>query len=172
MRTFFKIVAWLSNICGVISAAMIAASAFVVCEMVFLRYAVNTPTYWQTEFVIYTLIASVFIGGPYVLLTRGHVSVDLLALYLGPRAAFVVALLSALISFTFCVIITWAGYLHWLEIWQNGWRSGTVWNIHLWIPWLALPVGMGLLSLQYVADILALVTGHRSALGEPSESAL
>lgn len=172
MRTFFKTVAWLSNLCGILAAAMIAVATFVVCQMIFVRYAINAPTSWHTEFIIYMLIGSVFIGSPYVLLTRGHVGVDLLTIYLPRGPALGVALLAALISLAFCLVIAWFGYLHWLEIWRNGWTSGTVWNIRLWIPWLALPVGMGLMSLQYLADILALITGYRTPTDEGSEHAL
>ena len=42
----------------------------------------------------------------------------------------------------------------------GGWRTETVWAPPLWIPVLPLPVGMTILSLQYIADILALVSGH------------
>ena len=39
-------------------------------------------------------------------------------------------------------------------------RLGSRWALPLWIPYLSLPLGIGLLSLQYVADILALLTGQ------------
>ena len=54
--------------------------------MVFVRYVLNQNTIWQTDFVTWSLVAATFIGSPYLLLTRGHVNVDVLPLYLGPRA--------------------------------------------------------------------------------------
>ena len=53
--------------------------------MVFVRYVLKGSAIWQHEFVTFSLIGATFIGAPYVLLTRGHVNVDLLPLYLGPR---------------------------------------------------------------------------------------
>ena len=50
----------------------------VVCQMVFVRYVLNDNTIWQTDFVTYSLVAATFVGSPYVLLTRGHVNVDVL----------------------------------------------------------------------------------------------
>ena len=35
----------------------------------------------------------------------------------------------------------------------------------LWIPYLSMPVGLGLLILQYVADVLSLVTGRAPPFG-------
>ena len=54
--------------------------------MVFIRYVLNENTIWQTDFVTFSLVAATFIGAPYLLLTRGHVNVDVLPLYLGPNA--------------------------------------------------------------------------------------
>ncbi len=39
----------------------------VVCQMVFVRYALDQTTIWQTDFVTYSLVAATFIGSPYVL---------------------------------------------------------------------------------------------------------
>jgi TRAP-type C4-dicarboxylate transport system permease small subunit len=57
-------------------------------------------------------------------------------------------------------VLTWAGYDLFHEALVNGWTTDTVWALPLWIPYISLPIGIGLLSLQYVADILALLTGH------------
>jgi TRAP-type C4-dicarboxylate transport system permease small subunit len=46
-----------------------------------------------------------------------------------------------------------------IEFWhfafERNWRSDTVWGVRLWIPYLALPVGLGLFLLQLVADLVA-----------------
>ena len=85
MDRCIRAVTLLSQACGVIAAGLIAAAVLVVCHMVFVRYALNHNTIWQTDFTIYSLIAATFVGSPYVLLTRGHVNVDVLPHYLGER---------------------------------------------------------------------------------------
>jgi TRAP-type C4-dicarboxylate transport system permease small subunit len=37
-----------------------------------------------------------------------------------------------------------------------------MWRARLWIPYSAMPIGLGLLTLQYVVDIIALVTGREA----------
>ena len=64
--------------CGIFAAGLIAASVVIVCQMVFVRYVLNDNTIWQTDFVTFSLVAATFIGAPYVLLTAGHVNVDVL----------------------------------------------------------------------------------------------
>jgi TRAP-type C4-dicarboxylate transport system permease small subunit len=160
MNLFIRIISALSRLSGVIAALMISTAVLVVCQLVFTRYVLGESTSWQTEFVTYTLIAATLIGSPYVLLTRGHVNVDLLPMYLGPRSRFVMAMFASLFSFTFCLFLTWSGVMFWYESWDANWHSDTMWEVRLWIPHLALPVGVGLLSLQYLADILSLLTGR------------
>ena len=89
MESFARAVRLLSQICGFVAAALIACGVVVVCEMVFVRFVLNENTIWQTDFVTYSLVAATFIGSPYVLLTRGHVNVDVLPHYLRARARFV-----------------------------------------------------------------------------------
>jgi TRAP-type C4-dicarboxylate transport system permease small subunit len=40
----------------------------------------------------------------------------------------------------------------------------------LWIPYGALPLGMGLLALQCLAEILALLSGRRQPFGAGPEA--
>lgn len=156
MNLFIQLVSWLSRIAGVVAAVMIAVAVLVVCQLVFMRYGLGASTYWQTEFVSYVLIGATFIGSPYVLLTRGHVNVDLLPSYLGKRARFFMALFAVSVSLIFCLVLAWTGFTLWYESWALGWHSDSVWAVRLWIPYLAMPIGMGLMSLQYVADLLRL----------------
>ena len=95
-----------------------------------------------------------------MLLTRGHVNVDLLPHYLGRRGKLAMALLASGLSLAFCGIIGWTSISWWHEAYVNDWRSETVWAPRLWIPWAAMPLGIGLLCLQYLADIAALLSGR------------
>lgn len=163
--TFIRFVAFISRLCGIVAGGMIVVSVLVVCQMVFIRYALEGSVVWQTEFVTYLLIAATLVGSPYVLLTKGHVNVDLLPMYLGHRSRMVMAYFSAVISLTFCVLAAWTGFEEWYEAWDNNWLSDTLWEVRLWIPYAAMPVGFGILALQYVADLLSLATGRESPFG-------
>lgn len=172
MDSFIQFVCRISKLSGIIAAGMILVSVLVVCQMVVVRYVLHASSIWQTEFVTYLLIASTFIGSPYVLLMRGHVNVDLLPLYLNHRWRFVLAMFAALLSLAFCLLMTWTGYELWYEAWDNTWYSDTVWAVRLWIPYLAMPIGFAILSLQYLADILSLITGRDMPFGIAPEKNL
>src|SRR5438067_215001 len=140
--------------------------------MVFVRYVLNQNTIWQTDFVTYCLVAATFIGSPYVLLTHGHVNVDVLPQYLGQRARFRLALVSILMSLAFCVVMTVLTFNFWYEAWENGWVSDTMWRARLWIPYGSMPIGLGLLSLQFIADLINLLTGYERPFGLPARESV
>src|SRR5690349_22157551 len=123
MDRFISTVRLISQLCGFIAAALIAGGVIIVCEMVFVRYVLNENTIWQTDFVTYSLVGATFIGAPYVLLTRGHVNVDVLPLYLGQKGRFYLALASVLMSFAFCLVMAVLTFQFWLESYENGWVS-------------------------------------------------
>jgi TRAP-type C4-dicarboxylate transport system permease small subunit len=155
----------LSQLCGIVAAALIALGVLVVCQMVFIRYVLNQNTIWQTDFVTWSLVAATFIGSPYVLLTRGHVNVDVLPLYLSERPRWWLALASVLMSLAFCLVLLWLAGRFWLESWEQKWVSDTMWRARLWIPYSSMPIGLAILALQFVADLYCLVTGREPPFG-------
>jgi TRAP-type C4-dicarboxylate transport system permease small subunit len=159
VQSFARIVAAASRVFGTLAALCLMAACVVVCQMVFMRYVLEASTIWQTEFVMYSIVAATLLGSPYVLLTRGHVNVDLvpMALPSGPRRWLL--LFAALVGLAFCGLLAWRGAVFWHEAWSLGWVTESVWAPPLWIPLLPLPLGLGLLSLQYLAEILALLFG-------------
>jgi TRAP-type C4-dicarboxylate transport system permease small subunit len=133
--------------------------------MVFVRYVLNENTIWQTDFVTYSLVAATFIGSPYVLMTRGHVNVDVLPLHVGPRSRWWLAVFASTLTLAFCIAITVLTSQFWLEAWQNRWVSDTMWRARLWIPYAAMPIGLGILSLQCAVDLASLVTDRERPFG-------
>ena len=154
-----------SQLCGIVAAALIGLGVLVVCEMVFVRYALNQNTIWQTDFVTWSLVAATFVGSPYVLLTRGHVNVDVLPHYLGPRGRWWLALASIVMSLAFCVVLAVLTSRFWLEAWEQRWVSDTMWRARLWIPYSSMPIGLAILVLQYLADLYALLSGREPPFG-------
>jgi TRAP-type C4-dicarboxylate transport system permease small subunit len=165
MERFSRTVMMISQACGIFAALLTAAAVVVVCEMVFVRYVLNHTTIWQTDFVTYSLVAATFIGGPYVLLTKGHVNVDVLPIYVGPRTRFWLAFAAIVMSMAFALIMTVLTFQFWLESWENNWVSDSMWRARLWIPYASMPFGLGMLSLQYLADFLNLITGREEPFG-------
>ena len=162
---FLRFVAAISTLAGWCSAAMIVAAVGITCQMIFIRFVLNGSTVWQTEAVIYLVVAATLIGLPYVQRLRGHVNVDLIPLALRPGPRKGLALITLSLSILIVGVMLFYGYDYWHFAWERGWRSDTVWGVRLWIPYLSIPIGFGLLLLQLVADLVAVITGIDKPFG-------
>ena len=165
MDAFIRGVRSASRVAGVAAALMIGLAVLVICDMVVERYFFGRTTIWQIDVVTYAIVGATFIGSAYVLMYRGHVNVDILPMWLAPRPRFWLAVFTTLLSMAFCVTLLVVTTRYWYEAYSENWRSNTVWRARLWIPYLAMPAGLGLLVLQYVAELIALVTGREPPFG-------
>ncbi|MBH98149.1 MAG: TRAP transporter permease DctQ [Rhodospirillaceae bacterium] len=172
LDSFIAKVEALSRACGVLAALCLASACLAVCHMVLVRYAFGLATIWQTEFVTFAVVAATLIGSPYVLLTRGHVTVDLLPHYLSEVPKRWLALAASICAWGACAVLTWTGWTYFHEAWTYEWVTESVWGPPLWIPLLPLPVGLGILTLQYTADILCLISGRPLGSGRPKTEAV
>lgn len=145
----------ISKTCGVVSALMILVSVIITCQMIWMRFVMNASTIWQTEAVTYLMISATLIGLPYVQLVRGHVNVDLVPMLLRPKLRKVLALIVLILSITVIAIMAFHGFELFHTAWERNWHSESIWGVSMWIPYLALPLGLGLFVLQMIADLVA-----------------
>jgi TRAP-type C4-dicarboxylate transport system permease small subunit len=138
---------------GVVAAGLILLAIAVVCEMIFVRAVLGQSSIWQTEFATFSIVAATFLGAPYILLTRGHVNVDLLPLMSGTRQRRVLYLLGGVISLLFCGAFLYASVPWWYEAWSSGQTTASIWRARLWIPYLAVPVGLAQLCIQMLTEM-------------------
>jgi TRAP-type C4-dicarboxylate transport system permease small subunit len=150
---------------GVFSAGLILLSVGVVCHMIFVRAVLNQSSIWQTEFVTFAIIAATFLGAPYILLTRGHVAVDVVPLMVRSRTRVVLHMVGSVLGLAFCLLFLYAALPWWYDTWQSGQTTDTIWRARMWIVYLCVPVGLTLLCLQFVAEAYLVASGRESPFG-------
>ncbi|MFA7413575.1 MAG: TRAP transporter small permease [Rhizobium sp.] len=170
--TYIRVVGNVSRAFAVLATALMIAAMLVVCQMILLRYMFRLPTIWQTDFVVFSATAAMFLGAPYVLLKGGHVGVDVIELVVTDRVRRHLGMIGSLLGLLFCIIMLAASWITFHEAWAGNWRHSSVWAPPLWVPLLALPLGFGMLCLQYVAEILGKIRGAGSTVldAEPSKT--
>ncbi|MBP1851594.1 TRAP transporter small permease subunit [Rhizobium halophytocola] len=159
----------ISRAFALIATLMLISAMLVVCQMILMRYVFAMPTIWQTDFVVFAATAAMFLGAPYVLLKGGHVGVDVVEMMVGERSRSVLRLIGCILGLAFCLIMTVAGWIQFHDAWIGNWKHSSVWAPPLWVPLSAMPISFALLSLQYVAEILAIRTA-RTALHRPNDA--
>lgn len=139
---------------------MILGAVILTCQMIFVRFILNASTVWQTEVVVYLMVGATLLGLAFVQKHKGHVNVDLLPLWLGPKSKRVLAVITHVAAIIVIAVCLAYGYEFWHLAQSRGWTSDTVTAVPLWIPYLSLPVGLGLFLLQLVADLLYTISSE------------
>jgi TRAP-type C4-dicarboxylate transport system permease small subunit len=150
---FVRRVDGLSTAFAVLAAGCLAGAMLIVVWMIAWR-ATGHSTYWEIELATYLIVASVLLGSPYCLMTRGHIGVDLASHLMSPPKQLIHGRVLAVLGLVVCVYLAWEGLDLTLEAMHKGERSGTSWNPLRWPFFALMPIGLGLTALQYVAEML------------------
>ncbi|OGA17642.1 MAG: hypothetical protein A3I63_03825 [Betaproteobacteria bacterium RIFCSPLOWO2_02_FULL_66_14] len=152
MIRFVRAVDRLSDACAALASVMLLLAALVICWNVIYR-AMGASTYWEIEFSVYMMVAALFLGSPYCLRTNGHVAVDLLAHWMPQRFSRTLGVCVLVVGLAVCIYLAILGGVLTVESFERGERTESTWAPYKWPLFLAMPVGLGLTALQYVAEL-------------------
>jgi len=155
MEHFVRAVDRLGTACAAVASVMLGLAALVITWNVIYR-AMGASTYWEIEFSVYMMVASLFLASPYCLRTQGHVGVDLLSHYLPSRYARTLTAGVAVIGLLVCLYLAVAGGILTVESFEKGETTESTWAPYKWPLFLTMPVGLALTALQYVAELMRL----------------
>lgn len=161
-----------SRALGVFAAGLILMSIGIICHMVFVRAVLGQSSIWQTEFVTFAIIASTFLGAPYILITKGHVAVDIVPLMVGQTARRALHLGGSLIALGFCAFFLWGAVPWWYETFESGQTTPSIWQPRVWISYATVPIGLALLCLEMIAEIYLVATHRQLPFGLSPEDKL
>lgn len=151
-----------------LSALAILLSGLILTYEVVMRYVLNTPTIWEIEASIYLGIFATFMGAAYGLKEGAHVNVDLVIRALPAGIQINLQRVLYFLSLIFCLYVSYNGWKLWFEAFSKSWRSGSMWNPPLAIPYLFVPLGFTLLSFQFIIQIGKLSNKNFVPLDEKS----
>jgi TRAP-type C4-dicarboxylate transport system permease small subunit len=152
MQNFIRVIDRLADILAIVAGAMVLLAVLIVTYMVAIRMS-GASNYWEIEASIYLSIGAIFLASPYCLRTGGHVGVDMLPALMGPRLRHFWRLTLKLIGLAVCLYLAWVGMQITHEAYVTGERGHSLWKPLIWPLNLAMPVGMALTALQYIAEI-------------------
>lgn len=156
LNRFVRAVDTISRAGGVLATVLLGVAMVVVCQMIVMRYIFRAATVWQTETVVFSATAAIFLGAPYVLLKKGHVGVDVIHMMTHGRTRLNMERIGAVLGLGFCLVMGVATGIHLFEAIEGGWTTPSVAAIPLWMPLTPMLLGFILLSLQYVAELIKL----------------
>ena len=137
-------------------AATILLTIFVIVQYeVVMRYGFNAPTYWTNEVSTFAIAWVGFLGAGYVLRIGRQLEIDIVTSRLPASAWRWLGSATDLLAGVFCALITVLSYdfvniSHMIQA-----SSASELDVPLWIPYLALPIGFGILTLELFVRLAA-----------------
>jgi len=133
---------------------LVVVATVIVCYVVIMRYAFDSPPIWGFELTIYVCAATYLLGGAYALLFDAHVKVDIFYLRWSPRVRALVNLALAPFFFGCLGLMFWWGVRWTAEAIVKDVTSGSAWDPVIWPARMLIPLGCFLLLLQGLAKYI------------------
>ncbi|MFC1906962.1 TRAP transporter small permease [Chloroflexota bacterium] len=138
------------DIFSVVAGVLVALMMLEVCADVVMRYFLNRPIPWTIEFNQYAMTFVLFLGAAWVLRDEGHVVMDIVINRLGSRSRKLTNGITSIIAAIVCGIVTGYGIDKNIDYVQTGYIFGDVLNIPAFSLQFIVPLGMFLLTIQFL----------------------
>ncbi|GAB5446329.1 TRAP transporter small permease [Gymnodinialimonas sp.] len=146
--------------CAILGAALLFMIAVIICFEVIVRSLGYPSQLWVIEVSEYSLLFITFLGAPYLLEKNLHVVLDLVYDTLMGRPRVLLQIINATIGFALCAVLTVVGISVVIEQFELGVRQVTVMRPQSWWITAALPLGMGLMAVQFLDRIIRSLRGE------------
>lgn len=101
----------------------------------------------------YLLVCVVFLGGAYTLRSGSFLRIEMLIGLLSPRARQLLAILYNIVAIALCSILAWQYFRLVMVSYSRKVLAPTLLETPIWIPQLALPIGMSLVIYALLLEL-------------------
>lgn len=136
-----------------IPSILMLFTSLLIFVQVILRYFFGKSIVWGEELARYGIVWFVFLGSSLAVKEGAHASVDVIVKLLPKMTRRVVEILAIVISIFYCAVVVYAGMNLVLRVRSMGNITPTL-EIPMFIPYLAIPVGVTLMGIRYVMDLI------------------
>ncbi len=153
LNAFVALVGALNNALGKAASFVIIAFMMFLSYEVVCRYFFNAPTVWAHELSGFCFALYLALTGPWVLLRKEHVSVDIIYARYSRKKKTIADIFSNLIIIFFFAVLLYIGGKSALHAITTGQVSYTVWGPPLGPIRALIPIAAFLFLLQAVANL-------------------
>lgn len=155
MRKFLKVIDTINEWVGRVSSFSVIILMVLVATEVLLRYVFNRPTLCGFEYTKYVYGFHFMMVSGYVLLHKGHVSIDILYTKVSKKTRTIMDIVSYLIFFfPFVSIMLWQGLMFAQKSWTVLERDWTICESPVYPAKTVIPVAILLLLLQGISTFI------------------
>ena len=140
---------------------LLGAATLLCFQEVVGRAVFNSPTQWAEELIRYVIIFAVFIGVSSVTKKDEHIRMSAIINLFPEKKRRILDIIIASLCLVFSVTILISGIFLVGDAWSSETLSEFGLNMPIYIPYLALPVGGGLMSLRLIGRIIDIIAPVR-----------
>jgi len=153
------------NLEKILLVAMLLVMVIVVFAQVMMRFVFQNSLAWSEEVARYLFVWQVWLGASYAAKKTEHMKVDLLRRKLKGNGGIYVAIIADVVSIAFCLYLTSLSFTQMQGIYKLH-RTATSFNMPIWIAYLSVPMGAGLMSIRLLQNIIQTAKTLRSSKKE------
>lgn len=153
-QTARRLINGVSTLMGAACGAILIVMLLLICANVVMRYGFNDPITWADQITTYGLVYLTFIGAPYALAQRAHVSVDILASLLRPEHGRRLDVAIDVVGILYCIAFSILTLQELGRVLKRGSAFVDALIVPEWMVLLVLPLGAILLVVQFFANLL------------------
>jgi TRAP-type C4-dicarboxylate transport system permease small subunit len=152
-----RVIETVSSWSGWFSGIGVVAMAVVITIDVTLRYFFGKPLLFADDISVYSMIFITFVGAALTLKMKRHIMVDLFYTWLPRRAQRWLDVATTFVGAFVIWVLTWYS-ISWVQYtYKSGYTSPGILQTPMWIPALAIPIGLFLWGLQYIVECVKVV---------------
>lgn len=135
--------------------AVLAFMVLTICYDAAMRYVFAAPTSWSHEVNTFLIVYLALLTAADAQRTDSHIRITFFTDRMHAAGQRVLAVIIALVGVVFCAIMAWRGGLTTYQAWEYGERVSSSFGTPLFLPYALLPLGFGLLGVQFLMGIFA-----------------
>jgi TRAP-type C4-dicarboxylate transport system permease small subunit len=132
---------------------VLASMVVTICYDVVMRYVFRIPTSWSLEVNTFMVLFITLVPAGDVLAKEMHLRINFFTDRVGPAGKFLAARLAALTGCLFCAAMAWKGVeIAWAALRYDE-RMSSPLGTPMVIPYMFIPIGFGVMFLQYLLAV-------------------
>ncbi|MBM7583788.1 TRAP-type C4-dicarboxylate transport system permease small subunit [Bacillus pakistanensis] len=148
----------ISSIEKTLAVILMFAMAVIVTMAVCFRYILNSPLSWAGEIAVFLLIWISFFGGSLGLKYKSQAAVTILLDYVPAKVKRFILILGHIIMLLFLVLLIYYS-VNWILSPSVAFQKSTALLIPMWIPYLAVPLGLSFAGIHLLSNLFELIKG-------------
>ena len=116
MKVFHKVIDTCLNVLATVAGLALGFLLIAICYSTFSRVVFRNPMSNLIEYSAYSLIYITFLGAPWILKQRGHITVDLILEMMSKKKKYLMNMLTDIAGSLICAVVFWEGAV---VVWSN-----------------------------------------------------